>query len=57
MVQTESSIQASTAEDDAGAPDPATYENWSVGILDAMDSLLEKAEANLDNKADAELVH
>jgi predicted nucleic acid-binding Zn-ribbon protein len=47
-------IQANNAEDDAGAPDPATYENQSGGILDTMNSLLEKAQTNLDNARNTE---
>jgi hypothetical protein len=47
-------IQANNAEDDAGAPDPATYENQSGGILDTMNGLLEKAQTNLDNARNTE---
>jgi len=47
-------IQANNAEDDQGAPDPATYENQSGGIVDTMNSLLEKAQANLDNARNTE---
>lgn len=38
-----------TAEDsDMGAPDPATYENQSGGVLDVLNDLLEKAQGELD---------
>jgi len=47
-------IQANNAEDDQGAPDPATYENQSGGILDTMNGLLEKAQTNLDNARNTE---
>merc|ERR1719230_288118 len=47
-------IQANTAEDDTGAPDPAVYENQSGGIIDTMNSLLEKAQTNLDNARNTE---
>jgi hypothetical protein len=47
-------IQANNAEDDSGAPDPAVYENQSGGIIDTMNSLLEKAQANLDTARNTE---
>jgi len=38
-----------TAEDsDMGAPDPATYESQSGGVLDVLNDLLEKAQGELD---------
>merc|ERR1719201_2449374 len=33
-------IQANSADEDSGAPDPATYENQSGGIIDTMNELL-----------------
>jgi hypothetical protein len=47
-------IQANNADDEAGAPDPATYENQSGGIVDTMNGLLEKAQANLDTARNTE---
>jgi len=36
-------------EEDAGAPDPAVYENQSGGVLDVLNDLLEKAQGELDD--------
>merc|ERR1719326_2387386 len=36
-------------DEDAGAPDPAVYENQSGGVLDVLNDLLEKAEGELDD--------
>jgi hypothetical protein len=41
-------------DDDAGAPDPAVYENQSGGVLDVLNDLLEKAQAELDDARKAE---
>lgn len=41
-------------DDDAGAPDPAVYENQSGGILDTMNGVLEKAQSQLDEARNAE---
>jgi len=41
-------IQHTSDEDDAGAPDPAVFENQSGGVLDVLNDLLEKAQGELD---------
>jgi len=41
-------------EDDSGAPDPAAFENQSGGVLDVLNDLLEKAQAELDDARKAE---
>lgn len=41
-------VQTQNDDEDAGAPDPAVYENQSGGVLDTMNSLLEKAQSQLD---------
>merc|ERR1711968_420903 len=41
-------IQSSSESDDAGAPDPAVYENQSGGVLDTLNKLLEEAQGQLD---------
>jgi len=41
-------IQHTSEEDDAGAPDPAVFENQSGGVLDVLNDLLEKAQGELD---------
>merc|ERR1719450_335189 len=41
-------VQTQSDDEDSGAPDPAVYENQSGGVLDTMNSLLEKAQAQLD---------
>jgi chromosome segregation ATPase len=40
--------QVGSADEDAGAPDPAVYENQSGGVMDTMNKLLEEAQAQLD---------
>jgi len=44
----------SAEDDDMGAPDPATYENQSGGVLDVLNDLLEKAQGELDDARKAE---
>jgi len=41
-------------EDDSGAPDPAAFQNQSGGVLDVLNDLLEKAQAELDDARKAE---
>merc|ERR1719450_1850158 len=41
-------VQTQSDDEDPGAPDPAVYENQSGGVLDTMNSVLEKAQAQLD---------
>jgi len=41
-------IQSGSDSDDAGAPDPAVYENQSGGVLDTLNKLLEEAQGQLD---------
>merc|ERR1719352_463124 len=42
-------IQSSNDDDSEGAPDPAAYENQSGGVVDTMNDLLEKAQAQLES--------
>jgi len=44
-------VQSSQSSDDedSGAPDPAAFENQSGGIVDTMNSLLEKSQEQLDS--------
>jgi len=41
-------MQTTSDQEDAGAPDPAVYENQSGGVLDTMNKLLEEAQSQLD---------
>merc|ERR550537_926381 len=42
-------VQSSNDDDSEGAPDPAAYENQSGGVVDTMNDLLEKAQAQLES--------
>jgi len=42
-------IQSTNDDDSEGAPDPAAYENQSGGVVDTMNDLLEKAQAQLES--------
>merc|ERR1719230_1067758 len=42
-------VQTQSDDEDPGAPDPAVYENQSGGVLDTMNSVLEKAQQQLDS--------
>jgi len=42
-------VQTQSEDEDPGAPDPAVYENQSGGVLDTMNSVLEKAQTQLDS--------
>merc|ERR1719230_726288 len=42
-------VQTQSDDEDPGAPDPAVYENQSGGVLDTMNSVLEKAQTQLDS--------
>merc|ERR1719230_1224643 len=41
-------------DEETGAPDPAVYENQSGGIMDVMNDLLEKSQAELDKARNTE---
>lgn len=50
----QSSSQAEDGGEDTGAPDPDAYQNHSGGIVDVMEGLLDKAEAQLQEARNAE---
>merc|ERR1719281_71645 len=47
-------VQTEDSDSETGAPDAAVYENHSGGIIDTLNGLLEKAEAQLDSATKAE---
>jgi len=47
-------MQTTSDQEDAGAPDPAVYENQSGGVLDTMNKLLEEAQSQLDGARNKE---
>jgi len=54
LAQTSSSSDDDDSDSETGAPEAAVYESHSGGILDTLNGLLEKAQAQLDTATKAE---